>query len=270
MLPCLIVLACCSRGGGDTDTTGGERVISLMPSGTEIVAALGAESLLVGVDRYSSYPPLTASLPKVGDYLSPDVEAIVRLHPTFVIVDDVHGQVAAALHDHGIETIGCSIHTLPDVKAGLRAVGARLGKARQAEAVVAEMDAALDAAAAHRPARHPRVLAVIDREAGGIGRLVAAGPGSYVDELLAVVGGDNVLAPTGQRYPQIALEEVLRARPEVIVDLSQAAQSRMDDWKAVEVPAVADHRVVALTDPTLQGPSPRVAHALDALARAIR
>src|SRR5256885_2565854 len=105
MYACLIVLAACSRSG-DRGTPAGVRIVSLMPSGTEIVAALGSEDLLVGVDRYSSFPARTAELPKVGDYLNPDVEAIVRLHPTFVIVDDVHGQVAAALHDRGIETVG--------------------------------------------------------------------------------------------------------------------------------------------------------------------
>jgi iron complex transport system substrate-binding protein len=266
---CLFAVVACSRSGDQPAAPTGERIVSLMPSGTEIVAALGADDLLVGVDRYSEFPPRTASLPKVGDYLAPDLEAIVRLRPTIVIVDDVHGQVAAALHDRGIETLGCSIHTLPDIQAGLRAVGARLRRTEQAEVAVTAIQRALDAAAARRPARHPKVLAVIDREAGGIGRLVAAGPGSYLDELLAVVGGDNALAATGQRYPQISLEEVLRARPDVILDVSQASRGRLDDWDSVGVPAVASHRVVALSEPYVTAPSPRVALALDALARAI-
>lgn len=248
----------------------GERIVSLMPSGTEIVDALHATDRLVGVDQYSDFPDEVRELPKVGNYLTPDLEAIVRLHPTFVIVDDVHGQVAAALHDRGIATVGCSVHVLADVQTCLRAVGERLGKTHEAEAAAAGITSALAAAAAHRPARHPRVLVIIDREPGAVGGLVAAGPGSYIDELLAAVGGDNVLAATGERYPRISLEEVLRGRPEVILDLSQAASSGAGAWKDVDVPAVASGKVVTLTEPYLRAPSPRVAQALDVLARAIR
>lgn len=267
----LAALAACSRGGSPPPPpASGTRIVSLMPSGTEIVAALGATGSLVGVDQYSDYPPEVTKLPHVGTYLSPDLEAILRLAPTFVVVDDVHGQVAAALHDRHVETVGCAVHTLADIKACLRAVGARLGRTKEADAQVAAIDAALDAAAARRPARHPRVLAVIDREAGGIGGLVAAGPGSYLDELLAVVGGDNVLAGSGERYLKIGQEEVLRARPDVILDLSFAAHDGVAAWKSLDVPAVASGHVVALTDPVLLRPSPRVAQALDALAKAIR
>jgi iron complex transport system substrate-binding protein len=246
------------------------RVVSLTPSATEIVAALGATSLLVGVDDFSTFPPEVTRLPKVGSFLSPNLEAIVRLAPTLVIIDDVHDQAAGALHDAGIATAACAMHALPDVEAALRTVGARLGKAAQADQVIAEIDGALDRAAAHRPAHRPRVLAVIDRESGGLGNLVTAGPGSWIDELLAVVGGDNVLRAATVRYPKISIEEVLRARPEVILDLSYAARDSIAAWHAIDVPAVAAGRVRALADPYLIAPSPRVAQALTALAAAIQ
>jgi iron complex transport system substrate-binding protein len=259
---------CRSRARTHGDKT--PRLVSLMPSGTEVVAALGAADLLVGVDNYSTYPPEVAKLPKVGSYLTPDLESIVRLQPTLVIVDDIHGQAANALHQAGIATIECSIQTLPDVKHALHALGARLGRAKQAAAVVAAIDATIDAAAAHRPAR-PRVLLVIDREAGGLGNLVAAGPGSWVDELLAIVGGENVLAGASVRYPKLSLEEVIRAQPDVIVDQSSAGGGTAP-WQQLVVPAVKNGRVVALSAkaaPDLVAPSPRVRPALDALARAI-
>jgi iron complex transport system substrate-binding protein len=246
------------------------RLISLTPSATEVVAALGATGQLIGVDDYSTYPPEVAGLPKVGSFLSPNLETIVGLRPGLVIVDDIHGQVAGALHDAGIATVACAIHGLPDVKAALRAVGARIGRAGDADRVIAAIDAALDLAAARPPATRPRVLAVIDREAGGLGNLVTAGPGSWVDELLAVVGGDNVLSAAGARYPKISAEEVLRARPDVILDLSYAARDSIAAWDRLAVPAVAAHRVRALTDPYLIAPSPRVAEALAALAQALR
>lgn len=259
-----------AAGSGVAATTLPARIVSLTPSATEVVAALGAAGELVGVDDYSTYPPAVATLPKVGSFLAPNLETIVTLHPTLVIVDDVHGQTAGALRDAGITTIECAVHDLPDVKAALRAVGGAIGRTAEADRVIADIDAALDAAAAQRPARHPRVLAVIDREAGGLGNLVAVGPGSWVDELLAVVGGDNVLSASVVRYPKISLEEVLRGQPDVILDLSYPGRTEIASWSALAVPAVATHRVIAIADSYLVAPSPRVRAALDTLARALR
>jgi iron complex transport system substrate-binding protein len=283
VLGLLLFVACtvaaCKGSGGDTSAgsatgsgSGGAplRIVSLMPSATEVVAALGATGSLVGVDEYSKYPESVQALPKVGDFLRPNLEAIVNLHPTLVIVDDIHGQTAGALHDQGLATVGCSMHALPDVKRALEVVGARIGKADRAKDLIAEIDHELDAAAAARPARHPKVLAVIDRENGGLGNLVVAGPGSYVDELLAVVGGDNVLAASGVRYPKISVEEVLRAQPDVIIDLSFGGKNKPSDWNSVEVPAVKNKKVYAMTQPYLTGPSPRVKEALADLAGALR
>lgn len=266
----LLVLGCGSKREPKPSTGGPHRIVTLSPSATEIVAALGAAKELVAVDQYSTYPPEVEALPKVGTFLTPNIEAIVKLDPTLVIVDDVHGQVARALRDHGLVTVECAMHALPDVKRALREVGDKLGRSAEADTAIEAIDRALDAAAAKRPARHPRVLAVIDREPGKLGSLVAAGPGSWIDELVAVVGGDNVLAASSVRYARISLEEILKGAPEIILDLSHQGESSLHVWNEVDVPAVRDHRVKALDLPYLKGPSPRVEQALDTLARAIR
>ncbi len=270
LLLVLLALGCSSERAERTTVDGKLRVVSLTPSATEVIAALGATDLLVGVDSYSIYPPEVTALPKVGNFLTPNLEAIVRLRPSLVVVDDVHGQAAGALRDAKIETLACPMHGLPDVKLALRSVGTRLGRMAEAERVIAEIDAALDAAVATKPAKRPRVLAIIDREAGGLGNLVAAGAGSWVDELIAVTGGENVLAGMGVRYPKISMEEVLRGQPDVILDLSYAARSGVEPWQAAAVPATKTGRVVALTEPYLVAPSPRVKAALEAMAKAIR
>jgi iron complex transport system substrate-binding protein len=266
----IVAIVACDKPAPTPHRDAAARIVTLAPSATEVVAALGATSLLVGVDAYSTYPPEVATLPKVGSFLQPNIEVIVNLHPTLVVVDDIHGATGRALGDAGIPTVACSFHALPDFKRALETIGERIDHVPQAEAAVAGIDAALDAAAAARPARHPRVLAIIDRAAGGLGNLVAVGPGSWIDELLAVVGGDNVLAASGIRYPQISLEEVLRAQPEVILDLSHSAKSGLAPWQAVDVPAVKNGKVVSMDQPYLAAPSPRVKEALDALAGAIK
>ena len=273
LLGLLVVLAVgCSKDRQEpTAPPTAQRVISLTPSATEVVAALGSTGVLVGVDEYSEYPAEVKALPKVGSFTTPNLEAIVRLKPTLVIVDDIHANAAAALHDAGITSVECKMHTLPDVKAALRIVGAKIGKTAEADAVVARIEAAVEAATAKRPAKRPRVMLIIDREAGGLGNLIAAGTGTYIDELLAVVGGENVLAGAGVKYPKISMEEVLRAQPEVILDMSYAGRGEkgLDPWKAAEVPAVKTGHVVLLADAFLIAPSPRVDAALAVLAKAI-
>lgn len=271
----LMLLAACGRGepaSGSGAASGSApaalRVVSLTPSATEIIAALGGTSLLVGVDEYSTYPPEAASLPEVGSFMFPNIEAIVALKPTLVVVDDIHGKAAGALHDAGIATVACAMHALPDVKSALEVVGARIGKAAEAKRAIHEIDSALDAAAAKRPAKRLKVLAIIDREAGGLGGLVAGGPGSWIDELLAVVGAQNILASSSVRYPKISREEILRGAPDVILDLSFAARASTKEWNEIDAPAVKTGRVVALDEPYLVAPSPRVKDALDVLAKA--
>lgn len=264
----LIALAACQRTQPDAGS-GDVRVVTLTPSATEIVAALGATDKLVGVDDYSTFPAEVTKLPKVGTFLAPNLETIVRLRPTLVIVDDVHGQVAGALADAGVATVECPIHSLEDVKAALHRVGDRIGRSERANTVATGIDTTVAAAAAHRPATRPRVLAVIDREADGLGNLVAAGPGSWIDELLGMAGADNILAAAGVRYPKISVEEVLRGKPDVILDLSFAGKSGVAPWLSVDVPAVHARRVIAMTEPYLIAPSPRVSDALAAIAKAI-
>jgi len=259
----------CSREDPARAPAAGIRLVSLTPSATELVLALDAGPLLVGVDDYSKQPAV-ARLPKVGTFLKPDIETIIKLAPSLVIVDDVHGPAAATLHDAKIATLECPMHDLPDVRRGLGAIAARIGKQADAARVIGQIDSAIDAARRARPDRPPKVLAVIDREPNGLGNLVAAGPGSWVDELLAILGADNVLAAAGTRYPKISVEEVLRARPEIILDLSYAAREGIAPWRAVDVPAVAANRVKPLTEQAVLAPSPRVAEALAALAGALR
>jgi len=248
------------------------RIVTLTPSATELVHALGADELLVGVDTYSTFPPQVEQLPEVGTFLSPDFEAIVRLRPDLVITDDIHEDVAAALRDAGIEALTCPMHSLPDVRAGLEKVAARIGRAADGKRVVDEIDRAVDEIGLRKHDRAPRVLAVIDREAGGLGNLVAAGPGSWVDELLAIVGARNVLAASGVRYPKLSPEDILREQPEIIVDASYVATAELAaaDWAAVAtVPAVRDDAIRVLKEPYFLSPSPRIAQALRELEAAL-
>ncbi len=120
----LALLVACGQGKAP-EPAREARIVSLTPSATEVVAALGALPSLVGVDDYSKFPPEVQKLPKVGSFLQPNLEAIVRLHPTLVVVDDVHGPTAQGLTDAHVAIVECPMHALADVRGALRTVGAR-------------------------------------------------------------------------------------------------------------------------------------------------
>jgi iron complex transport system substrate-binding protein len=274
MLVCLAAAGCRERAApapADAQARGPvRRVVTLTPSATELVAAVGAADLLVGVDRYSTHPERVRDLPKVGDFLHPSFEAIVALAPDLVIADDVQAEVARGLSAAGIRTTTLSMHTIADVHVGLAAVGRALDRDAAAQAVQAEIERALASARARAQARQrPRVLGVVDRELGGLGNLVAAGPGSYLDELLAVVGAENALADYRVRYPKLSAEQILRAQPEIILDLAPAAlpESGRDDWNRLpELPAVQQGRVHVLQDGIYLAPGPRIGQAIERLS----
>ncbi len=276
LLAALVLLVACGKPGknsaneGDAGS-GKHRIVCLTPSSTEVVAALGAADEIVGVDRYSTYPVEVQHLPKLGDYISPNLEGILALHPDIAVLDGVQSQVQAKLEASGIKTISLRMHSIDDVRVGLRQVGVTLGRTKQAEALVAAFDAELsrirDEAATKRAAagRAPRVLFVVDRQAGGLGGIYAAGPNTFLDEILVLLGAENVLAASPVRYSNLSAEHVITLAPDVIIETTPAAdlKTARADWNALtSVPAVANGRVYLVPDPVLQAPGPRLAEGI--------
>lgn len=252
----------------------GPRVVTLTPSATEVVHALGAFELVVGVDQYSTYPAEAKALPKVGDFLSPNLEAMLALDPDIAVLDAVQERFAERLKAVGIKPLALPMQNVSDVRAALLAVGEALGRSDAAAAQVARLDRRLAEAestareAARRAGRTPRVLFVVDRRSGGLAGMVAAGPGTYIDDLLRRAGVENVLADAQVRYVQISAEEVLARAPDIILDAVHAddpARAR-DDWRPLaSVPAVARGRVHVLGDPLFVTPGPRLDEAFTRL-----
>lgn len=224
------------------------RVVTTTPSSTEIVAAAGGAALLVGVDRFSVYPPEVKGLPVVGDFVSPSVEAILQLHPDLVVLDAVQVRTAEALRAGGVRTVVLEMHAIEDVLDGLTQTGRALGAPGPAAEQRARLEAAIARARAHGRARavRPRVLMIQDREVGALRGLVACGPGSYLDQLVTLLGGENVLAGSAVRYPKISPETVIEAAPDVILDATFTGDpdAALRDWsRLAAVPAVAHRRV---------------------------
>jgi iron complex transport system substrate-binding protein len=269
----LLVAALClsaCRGAAPPAEGPAQRIVSLAPSVTEVLFALGAGDRVVGVTRYCDHPPEAKKLPKIGGFADPNLEAILALRPDLVVAADnpVSQPVLARLGALGVKTLAVKPDDLAGVESTVRAVAAALGRGEEAERLVGGLRASLDQAAARvPPGPRPRVLFVY-----GHRPLVVAGPGSFADDMLRRAGAENVAGDARVPYPKLAIEDVLRLRPEVILDASmgEGEGDVLGFWaRWPELPAVAASRVVRAEQPGLMQPGLRVGDGLAWLVRTL-
>jgi iron complex transport system substrate-binding protein len=240
------------------------RVVTLAPSLTDLVLALGQGSRLVGVTRYDTAPEVK-HLPRIGGFLDPSPEVVLGLRPDLVLwlSDGGAWPVVRRIAELGVPVLALPVVGVPDVLRSARRVGAALGDAAAGERLALELEEAV-AAASRKAAALPRrrVLLVIGRDP-----LVVAGPGSYPDALLRIAGGDNV-AKGSRPWPVYSLEQAVADDPELVVD---AAVNEPADGLAplAAIPAVRAGRVVRLPDDRVLRPGPQLPAALAQLLAAL-
>ncbi|MDO4794388.1 MAG: helical backbone metal receptor [Brachymonas sp.] len=245
------------------------RVVSLLPSLTESVCALGACQRLVGVDRYSDWPAQVQRLPQVGGGLNPSVEAIVALRPDVVLASE-SSRATERLAALGVKVVALRTQTHADVRKGLARIAAVLGlPARQADAVWQGIGQGIAQAAQTVPAaaRGQRVFIEVSRGP------YAAGEKSFIGETLSALGMKNVVPATQGPFPKLNPEFVVRADPDLIIFTHRAAQdqSLYPGWQQLR--AVRQQRLCRLGEQEsnlLIRPSPRMAEGAAVLARCIR
>lgn len=235
------------------------RVVTLAPSLTEMVRAVGAGSTLVGVSRFDE-DPAVAKLPRVGGFVDPSVEAVLALKPDLFLVQPGPGnrRPVEKLVELGVPVLLLPLHTVADTLAALREVGKALGHEKEAEALVSRIEdtrARIREKAQTLPA--PRVLFVY-----GFQPLVVAGPGSFADELLRDAGAVNVAADAGSAYPVFSVERAMRARVDVVVDSSHVDVGK-ETLRAL--PYLSQARWVDVPSQALLQPGPSLGRGLEEL-----
>lgn len=245
------------------------RLVSLAPSITEILFELGLGARVVGTCAQCNYPAAARRLPRVGSYVAPSVEAVLAARPDLVIAvpSPANRQAVQAVERLGVRVLVVHDRVLADLWDGVRRIAAATGREEQGTALETRIRADLDAVAACVAGRpRPRVLMVV-----GHRPLIVVGGRTLQHELVEIAGGTNVAADVGASFPQISLEVVADRAPEVIVD---AAMGSERGGQAVfaslpDLPAVRDHRVVAVDADELLRTGPRIAEAARRLARVI-
>ncbi len=251
-----------------------ERVVSLAPSLTESVFAVGAGDKLVGVTSFCNYPEEAKKLPKIGDTMKPNLETIVALKPQLVLVS-TDSQLEAFLRQMEAQNIPAFVtgaKDFDDVLRILKQLGDLLDRRDQAETLVQSLQSRAAAVQAklknENPAQKPvRVFVQISREP-----LYTIGKTSFLTDLVRRAGGESVTANVETAYPNISRETALAAEPEAIilsVDESMGTQNILPDDAFKNSPAVKNKRVYPINGDLLTRPSPRTADLIEQIARAL-
>jgi ABC-type Fe3+-hydroxamate transport system substrate-binding protein len=246
------------------------RIVSTVPALTDWVVALGAAERLVARTEFDAHPDLS-HLPSVGGGLDPSVEWLAAQRPDLVLAwpDAPSRSLVARLDRLGIATYTAPIQTIGDALAVATDIGRLLGAEIAAAEAVARVRVGLDAVEAAVAARpRPSVLFLI-----GLEPIMAAGPGTFLDELLTRAGGRNALGDLPILWPNLSLEEVVRRAPDVIIvgsagpaDPLRTLRSR-PGWR--DVRAVQDGRVHGVDPDVINRPGPHLHDAAAQLARLV-
>ena len=270
----LILFALCLvAASSSAREVGPQRIVSLLPSLTEMVFAVGAGDRVVGVTTFCTYPEDAGSRMKVGGYVpsSMSLERIVGLRPDLVLSSgDLQMPAVQQLRQLGLRV---EIVAAPDVAGtleGIRRVGALVGRSSEAEAVVAGLQAELEDLKQRfgeiPREKRPRVFYEVWHDP-----LMTAGGGSFISELIELAGGNSLFHDVEREYFQVSFEEVVARRPEVI--LGAEIQGGMGDldtlteqpgWR--DLPAVKEGRIFAIDGDIVSRPGPRLGQALRLMA----
>lgn len=250
--------------------TAPERVVSLAPSVTETLFALGVGSEVVGVSSYDDYPPEATRLPRVGSFLTPNVEEIAALRPTLVIglESSSNQREIRALASMGYPTMLVEDDSLAQIEHTIRRIGKRIGRSEQADSIVGSIEATVaDVRARLRGVPTRSVVMLVGHQP-----IVAVGRGTFLDDLLKIAHAENIADRSGEQWPHLSLEYIIAMRPDVILDgqMGSDPESPSHFWDAYTiVPAVREHRVYAYPDDPTLHPGPRVGATLQILARLV-
>jgi len=246
------------------------RIVSLAPSLTETVYALGLQDRLVGDTEFCDYPPDAQKKTKVGGAINPSIEQIAALHPDLVLVTKGLNRLETvhALDNLGISSYATDPHTVNDIIASSKKLADLLGVPEAGASVAAEMErqlAALQQRLASSPAK--RVLFVVWHQP-----LISVGKHTFIADALRYAGAVSIV-DAEQDWPQVSLEEAARLQPDYLVFAASHSEasppglealSTLPGWRIMD--AVSDRRYAVIGD-AVNRPAPRIVSAIEELAR---
>jgi iron complex transport system substrate-binding protein len=250
------------------------RIVSLVPSVTEVMYALGSQDRLVGRTDYCDFPPAAASKPSVGGMINPSLERIVSLKPDLVVATDEGNreETIQQLRRLGLPVYLVHATRVSEMLRLIAHVGEVTDRAAAVAPLVAEITRRIDAVkTAVRRFPPPRVLYVLWPDP-----LIVPGRQAHLTEMIELAGGRSITADDGEAYPRFSLEAAVARAPDVIILAdhagggSTAGKASPEKWQRLtSVPAIKAGRIHSVDLGVLHRYGPRVADGLETLARII-
>lgn len=247
------------------------RIVSLAPSSTELLFALGAGDRLVGRTTWCRYPAEAAAVAVVGDGLNPNIEAVAARRPDLVVLyrSPLNETAAAQLERLGIAAVILQQDRLEDVARAARVLGNLTGRTAAGDSIVGAMERLLATTPPPPTSPRPRIAIVAWHDPPMI-----IGRGSFLDQLVTLAGATNVFADIGAASATVAIETIVARDPDRIVDIAGDSAQRPPDyaarpeWQAVR--AIRERRFLMLPEGLFGRPGPRAHEAVAELARRLR
>jgi iron complex transport system substrate-binding protein len=272
----LILVLSCSAFAAERASTP-RRIVSLAPSVTEILFAMGLGDNIVGVTSFCDYPEEAKKKKKIGGMSNPSLEAVVSLKPDIVVMttDGNPKEFEERLRSLKITTYVFTARRLAELSQGVRELGAALGKKEKGDALAREIEAGIHRVKANHSASvkpqaafRKKILYIVWPEP-----LIVAGPGTVIDDAITLLGDLNIAQGAAAAYPKYSVEEVIRQAPEVIIigkgsGMDMVAVSHGLLKRMTSVPAVKSGAICYLGD-GLYRLGPRVVQGIEELAECL-
>jgi len=246
-----------------------QRIISGIPSVTEMLFALDLGDRVVGVTTNCNYPPEALKKEKVGGFFL-NLEKVVSLKPDLVVMlEDAQKKEIERFRNYGLPVFTINPRNIDEVMEGMLELGRKTGKEEKAKEIVEEMKKRLAGA---RPRffglelllrKHPRALVIVGYEP-----LIVAGGGTFIDDVLKRAGVGNIAGREKVAYPQYSLEKIVQEDPPYIIipkGLIDESKLRKDRrWRNIE--AIRSGKILFIDPDVISRPGPRVVEAVEAIA----
>ena len=249
-----------------------KRIISLAPSITEILFALGLNEEIAAITNFCDYPEAVLGKPRIGGFVNPDTEKIVSLKPDLIIgirdgnrMDTVH-----RLNDFGFPVYLIDPKGFDGVLGTIKNIGDVVGREKESRRLIKELvDKRENMITLTRSLSKPKVFFQV-----GDVPLITVGKGTLADDLIRLAGGRSISENELVSYPSYGIETILARAPEIIIMTSMESKKdhmnlvkKWQNWKSI--PAVKMNAIYVIDSNLVDRPTPRIAEGLEALVRII-
>jgi iron complex transport system substrate-binding protein len=247
-----------------------ERIVSLAPSTTEIIFALGKGAVLTGVTNQCDFPEQTQSIKKVGDFNRPSMELILSCEPDIILAgNQIPDEAINVLEGMGLKVFVVEAKTVRGIYKVINDLGSILGAASEAQKLITTMQE--DIATITRKLCNVKTVSCYYMIAFGENGNWTVGSGSFIHEIIELAGGNNVAGAVSEPWYTIDLEVLLHADPDVILAGKSAGDvtilNQLHLYRSLG--AVKQGRVIAVDDDLISRPGPRIVLGLVMIARAL-